>query len=143
MQSSDELVRLALRAASIPSVGAAARPPRPSALSAHCVACAAQDNGSLFDEPTSNHELAQQKHLLSEFRAQARLGRTVVAVLHELNLAATWADQIVAIKTERVSAVGNPSAVFFSEVYWSMQCPQRFSFRPAANPRARLPDFLH
>ena len=46
----------------------------------------------------------------SKARAKARLGSTVVAVLHHLTLATSWADQIAAMKTGRVLAFGNPTA---------------------------------
>jgi iron complex transport system ATP-binding protein len=57
----------------------------------------------------------------SKARAKARLGSTVVAVLHHLTLATSWADQIAAMKTGRVLAFGNPTAAFrndfLSEVF--------------------------
>jgi hypothetical protein len=75
----------------------------------------------------------------SKARAKARLGSTVVAVLHHLTLATSWADQIAAMKTGRVLAFGNPTAAFRND-FLGLRLPdlgqcnarQRFAFHPAA-----------
>lgn len=65
----------------------------------------------LLDEPTSALDLARQVRLLSELRRLASEGRVVVAVLHDLALAAQWADRIVLIHEGHVHAEGAPDAV--------------------------------
>lgn len=65
----------------------------------------------LLDEPTSALDLARQVRLLSQLRRLAGEGRVVVAVLHDLALAAQWADRIVLIHDGRVHAEGAPEAV--------------------------------
>lgn len=65
----------------------------------------------LLDEPTSALDLARQVRLLSELRRLAAEGRVVVAVLHDLALAAQWADRIVLIHAGRVHAHGRPQDV--------------------------------
>ncbi|SDI91338.1 ABC transporter ATP-binding protein [Salipiger marinus] len=65
----------------------------------------------LLDEPTSALDLARQFHLLSEARALAREGRVVIAVLHDLALAAQWADRIVLLEGGRLAASGPPAEV--------------------------------
>lgn len=65
----------------------------------------------LLDEPTSALDLARQVRLLSHLRRLAGEGRVVVAVLHDLALAAQWADRIVLIHDGKVHAEGRPDTV--------------------------------
>lgn len=65
----------------------------------------------LLDEPTASLDLAHQEVVLSEARRQTRQGRAVLAVLHDLNLAAAFADELVLMSAGRVQAVGTPSEV--------------------------------
>ncbi|SMO82635.1 ABC transporter ATP-binding protein [Paracoccus laeviglucosivorans] len=75
----------------------------------------------LLDEPTSALDLARQVRLLSELRRLAAEGRVVAAVLHDLALAAQWADRIVLIHAGRVHAHGRPQDVLtpalLAEIY--------------------------
>lgn len=68
----------------------------------------------LLDEPTSALDLARQFRLLTEARALAREGRIVVAVLHDLTLAAQWADRIVMVADRKLVASGPPDKVLTS-----------------------------
>lgn len=74
----------------------------------------------LLDEPTSYLDLSHQVEVLDLVRAlpDPRGGgrATVVAVLHELNLAARSADHIVAMAAGRVVAQGTPGEVIAPEV---------------------------
>lgn len=74
----------------------------------------------LLDEPTSYLDLSHQVEVLDLVRAlpDPRGGgrATVVAVLHELNLAARSADHIVAMTAGRVVAQGTPVEVIVPEV---------------------------
>ncbi|MCV7718466.1 ABC transporter ATP-binding protein [Micrococcus luteus] len=74
----------------------------------------------LLDEPTSYLDLSHQVEVLDLVRAlpDPRGGgrATVVAVLHELNLAARSADHIVAMAAGRVVAEGTPGEVIVPEV---------------------------
>ncbi|MEY8814431.1 ABC transporter ATP-binding protein [Micrococcus luteus] len=74
----------------------------------------------LLDEPTSYLDLSHQVEVLDLVRAlpDPRGGgrATVVAVLHELNLAARSADHIVAMAAGRVAAQGTPVEVIVPEV---------------------------
>ncbi|GAA0849629.1 ABC transporter ATP-binding protein [Streptosporangium amethystogenes subsp. fukuiense] len=66
----------------------------------------------LLDEPTTFLDLAHQIEVLELVRRLHReLGRTVVMVLHDLNLAARYADRLVAMRDGRVVAAGSPSEV--------------------------------
>lgn len=66
----------------------------------------------LLDEPTTFLDIAHQYGLLELFRTlQQDLGRTVVVVLHDLNQAARYADQLIVMKDGDIVTAGEPSAV--------------------------------
>ncbi|QEL21043.1 ABC transporter ATP-binding protein [Limnoglobus roseus] len=65
----------------------------------------------LVDEPTSHLDLRFQGEVLDQLRRLARDGLAVVAALHDLNLAALWADRVVLLAAGRVVAVGTPDEV--------------------------------
>ena len=65
----------------------------------------------LLDEPTSALDLARTFHLMSEVRALAAQGRIVVAVLHDMHLAAQWADRILVIHRGALLSSGPPAEV--------------------------------
>lgn len=62
----------------------------------------------LLDEPTSNLDLSHQLLTLELAREHAGTGAGVICILHDLNLAAMVADEIVALKDGRVVAIGSP-----------------------------------
>lgn len=69
----------------------------------------------LLDEPTTALDLAHQIELLdllTTLRQENKERTTVVAVLHELNLAARVADQVIALKDGQVALTGRPHEVF-------------------------------
>lgn len=66
----------------------------------------------LLDEPTLHMDLAHQVALLRAMRRlQAERGLTVLAVLHDLNLAAAFAPRVVVLHAGRVAADGDPADV--------------------------------
>ncbi|ODA68196.1 Hemin import ATP-binding protein HmuV [Methyloligella halotolerans] len=60
----------------------------------------------LLDEPTASLDFSHQSIVLGEARRQAGLGRAVLVILHDLNLAAAYADEIVLMHRGRVRARG-------------------------------------
>jgi iron complex transport system ATP-binding protein len=60
----------------------------------------------LLDEPTASLDLAHQTQVLRALRRQAELGHAVLAVLHDLNLAAALADDMVLLARAQVLAAG-------------------------------------
>ena len=71
----------------------------------------------LLDEPTTFLDIAHQIELLELFRELNRTrGYTLVAVLHDLNHASRYADNIVAMKDGRVVAEGAPADVITEEL---------------------------
>lgn len=71
----------------------------------------------LLDEPLNNLDVAHAHAMLQTLRRAAdELGKTVVIVVHDINYAACWADQIVAMKDGRVMAVGSPQELVRPDV---------------------------
>lgn len=62
----------------------------------------------LLDEPTSALDLAQQHSLLALVERLRGRGTGVLAVMHDLNLAARHADRILLLKAGRVAALETP-----------------------------------
>ena len=60
----------------------------------------------LLDEPTSSLDLRHQIELLSGLKRRVGGGCAIVAVLHDLNLAALFAARIVALSNGRIVADG-------------------------------------
>lgn len=65
----------------------------------------------LLDEPTEGLDISHQHMALETARELASDGTAVVAVLHDLNLAAQYADRILVLKEGKQAALGSPSAV--------------------------------
>ena len=64
-----------------------------------------------LDEPVSSLDLRHQLGLLEHGRRLAREGVAVFAILHDLNLAAAYADRLVAMKGGAIVADGPPRVV--------------------------------
>jgi iron complex transport system ATP-binding protein len=65
----------------------------------------------LLDEPTSSLDPAHQHLAMRLLQGMAASGRGVLAVLHDLNLAAAYAHHIVLLHEGRVAARGVPAEV--------------------------------
>ena len=70
----------------------------------------------LLDEPTSSLDLAHQHATLRSARRAADRGIGVLAILHDLNLAAMYADRLVVLYGGRVVAEGPPEAVLTEDL---------------------------
>ncbi|MET9877684.1 heme ABC transporter ATP-binding protein [Actinacidiphila glaucinigra] len=75
----------------------------------------------LLDEPTAALDLRHQEQLMRTARDCADRGRAVLAVLHDLQLAAAYADEIAVLHAGRLVERGEPGAVLteplLEEVY--------------------------
>lgn len=71
----------------------------------------------LLDEPTTYLDLSHQVDVLELVgRLHEQSGRTVVMVLHDLNLAARYADRLVTMKDGEVVASGEPAEVLTEQL---------------------------
>ncbi|MGA4842357.1 heme ABC transporter ATP-binding protein [Streptomyces sp. G45] len=66
----------------------------------------------LLDEPTAALDLRHQELVLRVCRERAAAGDAVVVVLHDLGLAAAYADRAVVLRDGEVAADGAPAEVF-------------------------------
>ena len=66
----------------------------------------------LLDEPTTYLDIAHQYELLELLRDLNRQGRTIVAVLHDLNQACRYASHLVAMRDGAIVAQGAPAEIF-------------------------------
>jgi iron complex transport system ATP-binding protein len=75
----------------------------------------------LLDEPTASLDLKHQVGVLEVVKRQAEEGCAVLLVIHDLNLAATFADDIVLLSAGKIAARGAPSEILnetlLSDVY--------------------------
>ncbi|MEL7450513.1 MAG: ATP-binding cassette domain-containing protein, partial [Pseudomonadota bacterium] len=69
----------------------------------------------LLDEPTSNLDIAHSIAVLESLRGQARRGVGVLAIVHDLDLGARFADQVILLSNGRVVAAGAPRDVIVSD----------------------------
>lgn len=74
----------------------------------------AQEPGLIvLDEPTNHLDIRHQHAVLDLARS---LGRTVLAALHDLNLAAQYCDHVIVLDHGSVVAAGSPDDVFVEEI---------------------------
>ena len=74
-------------------------------------AIAQQANALVCDEPTSGLDIHHQIAIFELLRAQARAGRCVVAVVHDLNLAAAYCDRLLLLRGGATVAEGTVEEV--------------------------------
>ncbi|MFJ1455053.1 ABC transporter ATP-binding protein [Nocardia wallacei] len=71
----------------------------------------------LLDEPTTYLDLAHSLEVLDLVdRLHADLGRTVVMVLHDLNLAIRYSDRLIVMRDGRIVAQGAPADIVDAEL---------------------------
>ena len=70
----------------------------------------------LLDEPTTYLDIAHQIDLLELFTDLHEQGKTIVAVLHDLNQAARYATHLITMKEGKVIAEGAPSDIVTEEL---------------------------
>jgi iron complex transport system ATP-binding protein len=75
----------------------------------------------LLDEPTAALDLKHQESVMKTVREIAGQGRAVVVVVHDLSVAAGYADRVAMVVEGKIAAVGSPREVItakrVSEVY--------------------------
>ncbi|NLE80793.1 MAG: heme ABC transporter ATP-binding protein [Rhodococcus sp.] len=77
----------------------------------------AQDTETiLLDEPTAALDLGHQETVMRVARDRATHGKAVVVVLHDLALAAAYADRIVVLDEGRVAADGPPADILTEDL---------------------------
>lgn len=81
----------------------------------------------LLDEPVSSLDVKHQILVMQIAREFADAGGGVVAILHDLNLAARFADRVLAMQSGTVAGFGAPEDVLTDErMSQVFDCPIRF-----------------
>ncbi len=77
----------------------------------------AQDTATLLlDEPTAALDLGHQEAVLRLATERAAAGAAVVVVLHDLGIAAAYADRVAVLESGRIAADGPPREVLTTEL---------------------------
>lgn len=71
---------------------------------------------ALLDEPTASLDIRHQHRVLARTRDRVNAGGAAIVVLHDLGLAAAYADRIALLEDGRVAAVGPPRDVLEREL---------------------------
>lgn len=97
----------------------------------------AQRTGIIFlDEPTAALDIKHQEAVLQVAKQRAQNGDAVVVVLHDLNLAAAYADRVTLLNHGRVYADGSPSEVLTAE---AISTVYQYPVEIIAHPKSGLP----
>lgn len=70
----------------------------------------------LLDEPTTFLDIAHQYELMELFRGFHDDGKTLVAVLHDLNQAARYADHLIVMRAGQIITAGAPAEVITAKL---------------------------
>ena len=89
---------------------------------AHIAMVMAQDTDYvLLDEPLNNLDLRHASSIMRLLRrAAADRGKTIVLVIHDINIAAAYSDRIIAMKDGRIVADGAPAQIMRTDVLKSV-----------------------
>lgn len=107
------------------------------------MALAQDTNILLLDEPTTFLDITHQIELLELFTDLNHAGRTMVAVLHDLNHAARYGTHLIAMRDGQVVAEGPPGDIVTAELVedvFDLKCivvPDPITGTPSVVPRGR------
>lgn len=71
----------------------------------------------ILDEPTNHLDITYQLQIMNLVSSQHL---TVVAAIHDLNIAAMYCDKLVAMKDGEIRAVGTPKEILTPERIWEL-----------------------
>lgn len=93
----------------------------------------------VLDEPTAALDLRHQEDVMEICSRLAQAGRAVVVVLHDLSLAAAWADRMAVFNAGRLVALGAPSEVLTVELIREVYGVEVALWAPAGGPPLVVP----
>lgn len=92
----------------------------------------------LMDEPLNNLDLNHQLEVMQLLRSLHRQGRTIAVVLHDLNMAAQYCDELLLLDHGMLAARGKPEAILepavIMEVFRVRVAVHRQGKRPYITP---------
>lgn len=94
----------------------------------------------MLDEPVSSLDIRHQLTIMRLARSYCERGGGVIAVMHDLNLTAMFADRMVMMKGGRVRAAGHPTEVMTDSTMETVfGCAMRVNATPGGNIPFVLP----
>ena len=88
----------------------------------------------LLDEPLASLDMAHQHGMMQLVRALSRKNVAVMMILHDLNLAAQYADEVHLMKDGRSFALGTPHEIFTPDIiHAAFDCPVHIMQHPQHN----------
>lgn len=79
----------------------------------------AQDTAFLLlDEPTSALDVYYQLHILTTLKTLCKQGKTIIVILHDLNLAARFCNKLLLLSRGTVKKHGHPDEVLTNELLY-------------------------
>lgn len=94
----------------------------------------------LLDEPTAALDLSHQQMVMEISREVAAAGGAVMAILHDINLAAAWADRLAILDHGRLVSIGEPWQALDPELLTTVfDCPIAVARHPMRNCPLVLP----
>ena len=89
----------------------------------------------LVDEPTSNLDIGHQRLVLGAMREIATEGAAVLAILHDINLAAGYCDVLVLMRDGALIASGPPAEIVRDDLLSrTFGCPLDANTTPVSTP---------
>lgn len=71
----------------------------------------------LLDEPLNNLDIAKSLQMMDHLRFAAdNFGKTIVLVIHDINIAAKYSDKICIMKDGKIGAFGSPKEIMKKEI---------------------------
>jgi iron complex transport system ATP-binding protein len=93
-----------------------------------------------LDEPVSSLDIKHQLVIMDIARDFVRRGGGVVAILHDLNLTAMYADRVLVMKSGRIAASGSPREVLENQLIAKVfECDLKVGVLPAGGIPFVLP----
>lgn len=71
---------------------------------------------AFFDEPLNNLDVRHQYQILQTIKNFTRQGNSALVILHDLNLAAEFADRLILLQKGQVEAIGTLDEIFKKEI---------------------------
>lgn len=90
----------------------------------------------LLDEPLSHLDLKYQMEILALLKNLASKGILILAVLHDINLASQFADEIIIMKEGRIISRGKPAEIIGQK---QIQSAFALDVEVLVNPRTKTP----
>lgn len=102
--------------------------------------CLAQEPEILvLDEPTNHLDVAHQLSTLDLIRRlNHQTGMTVIAVFHDLNLAAEYCERLAVLDRGRIEAVGSPESVLTTDMIHQVYGVKVFTQRNPVSDKAHI-----